>query len=112
MLALPSALPSPKVKTHLPDFAATGAGFAAGLATGLAGLKAFRELRDVAADLPRVGADDFDFAATFFVFEAALAMATKSSARGARGRKIAGLTPRFAGSPQAAEAACATSSAS
>src|SRR5258708_4031624 len=80
MLALPSALPSPKVKTHLPDFAASAAGFvAAGLTAAL--FSALRALAG-AADLARAGADGFDFAATFLVFDAALAMAYRSSARG------------------------------
>src|ERR1700685_2012323 len=69
--ALPSALPSPKVNTHLPDFATSAAGLAAailltgfgadlatdlgaGLGAGLAGLffTALRALAD--------GADGFD----------------------------------------------------
>src|SRR3978361_1547486 len=73
MLALPSALPSPKVKTHLPAFAASAAGLvAAGFGAALAGLfaSALRALA-VGADLARAGADGFDFAATFFVFDAA-----------------------------------------
>src|SRR6185437_9653058 len=98
--ALPSALPSPKVNTHLPagtaavadlpaaDFAA---GFGAGLATGLTWLF-FSALRAAAggAAFFRLGADAFDFAAVFFVFATALAMTYKQSAeRGRDGR----LTP-------------------
>src|SRR5579863_1199409 len=70
--ALPSALPSPKVNTHLPDFAASAAGlpaatlpagFGAGLTGFLAGLffSALRAEADGAA-FARTGADDFDFA--------------------------------------------------
>src|SRR4051794_7083871 len=83
MLALPSALPSPKVKTHLPDFATSAAGFAAARLAAALGAPKF--LREAAPDLARTATDDLDFAATFFVFEAALAMATKSS--GKRGQK-------------------------
>src|SRR3984957_16832686 len=69
--ALPSALPSPNVNTHLPDFAASAVGLlAAGLLTGLgAGLAGlfFRALRAVAggAALARAGTEGFDFAAIF-----------------------------------------------
>src|ERR1700736_6420191 len=65
--ALPSALPSPNVNTHLPDFAASTAGLlAAAFGAGLAGLF-FRALRAVAggAALARAGTDGFDFAAIF-----------------------------------------------
>src|ERR1700722_1550980 len=68
--ALPSALPSPKVNTHLPDFTASAAGLlAAGLpidlGAGLAGLF-FRALRAAAGGaLTRVGTDGLDFAAVF-----------------------------------------------
>jgi hypothetical protein len=79
----------------LPDFAVSAAGFvAAGFGAVLAGLFG-NALRALAS-----GADGFDFAATFFVFDAALAMAYRSSARGV---EIARLTPRFAGSMQGAE---------
>src|SRR3954451_1750856 len=70
--ALPSALPSPKVKTHLPGFAAAAdfpvttllAGFGAGLAAlFLSGLRADAD----GATFARAGADDFDFAAVFLV---------------------------------------------
>src|SRR6202048_5492579 len=99
------ALPSPKVNTHLPDFAASvltllatllAAGFFAADfrplfdatffgATGAAGLAGLfltgllpRGLRArESAALPRSGLDDFDFAAAFLVFDAALAMAYK-----------------------------------
>src|SRR5882672_2154655 len=84
--ALPSALPSPKVKTHLPDFAASAAGLAAaGFGAALAGLF-FNALRALAggAGLARTGADGFDFAAVFLGFDAALAMTYRSSARGLR----------------------------
>src|SRR5580698_3279228 len=93
--ALPSALPSPKVKTHLSDFgaAATG-GLVAGLATdfvegslveglfveglligGLAGVffSGFRAVA-AAAGFARAGTDAFDFAAIFFGLATALAM--------------------------------------
>src|ERR1700722_12404894 len=70
--ALPSALPSPKVNTHLPDFAASAVGLAAlpaGLAAGWAGafLSALRALAG-GADLARAAACGFDFAAIFLVF--------------------------------------------
>src|SRR5438132_2902219 len=70
MLALPSALPSPKVNTHLPGFGASVADL-----NGFGGLfvNALRALTG-GADF-RASADGFDFAAAFFVFEAALAMA-------------------------------------
>src|ERR1700709_271976 len=90
--ALPSALPSPNVNTHLPDFARSGApwvatGFvvilpvvftgilATVLGAGLAGLF-FRALRAGAgaAALTRTGTDGFDFAAVFLAFATALAM--------------------------------------
>src|ERR1700742_1410953 len=74
--ARPSALPSPKVKTHLPAFGASagrGAAFASGLATTF-----FRGFRAVAAGF----ADGFDFAAIFFDFATALAMASEHPVRG------------------------------
>src|SRR5271169_5533127 len=78
--ALPSALPSPKVNTHLPDFAASAAGLAAttlltDFDVGLAGLF-FSALRALAegAGLARTVADDFDFAAIFLGLATALAM--------------------------------------
>src|SRR5665213_3286535 len=86
--ALPSALPSPNVNTHLPDFAASdppwlATGLPPGFAAGLAGLF-FRALRAVAggAALARTGADGFDFAAVFLAFATALAMTYTHSARG------------------------------
>src|SRR5271163_797902 len=74
--ALPSALPSPKVKTHLPDFTLSGAAcLPAGLATTFAVLF-FSALRAVAAGagFARTGAEGFDFAAIFFALATALAM--------------------------------------
>src|SRR6266404_8737312 len=78
--ALPSALPSPNVNTHLPDFAASSAGLLASslptdFGAGLARLF-FRALRTLAggAALARAGVDGFDFAAVFLVFATALAM--------------------------------------
>src|ERR1700754_2987956 len=78
--ALPSALPSPKVNTHLPDFTTSAAGwlatgFLAALSAALAGLfsSAFRVLAGGAA-LARTGVDGFDFAAIFLAFATALAM--------------------------------------
>src|SRR5436305_970711 len=80
MLALPSALPSPKVKTHLRDLAVSAAGFvAAGFGAALAVLNGLRALAGAAG---LMGADSFDFAAAFFVFGAALAMAFRVSASG------------------------------
>src|SRR3954464_4702768 len=90
MLAWPSALPSPKVKTHLPDFATSAAGafFGAALAT-LFG-KVLRAPAGL-ADFARAGADGLDFAAGFLVFDAALAMAIGSSARGKKGKRLRAL---------------------
>src|ERR1700736_6813381 len=69
--ALPSALPSPKVNTHLPDFTASAAGFAAttlpaGFGAALAALF-FSPVRAEAggAAFARSGADGFYFAAIF-----------------------------------------------
>src|ERR1700736_3328018 len=87
--ALPSALPSPNVNTHLPDFAVSarilsGVAFPAatlptGLEAGSAGLffSALRALAD-GAGLARTGTDDFDFAAIFFGLATALAMAANN----------------------------------
>src|SRR5665647_2138025 len=82
--ALPSALPSPKVNTHLPAFAALAAGLAAttlpagllaGFGAGLGGLflSALRAA-SVGAGLARTAAEGFDFTAVFLVFVTALAM--------------------------------------
>src|SRR3954452_748129 len=103
MLAWPSALPSPKVNTHLPDFAASAPAIFGAVLAGLFGnvLRAPAGL----ADFARAAEDGFDFAAAFLVFDAALAMAIGSSARGEKTKRIARLTPRFAGSTQAAEPA-------
>src|SRR4030081_3670804 len=102
--ALPSALPSPKVNTHLPDFVTSAAGllatgFLAALAAGLAWLF-FSALRVLAggAALARTGTDGFDFAAIFLAFATALAM-TELSAEGEGGAR---LTPRLGGLAQAA----------
>src|SRR3954462_2460225 len=78
MSALPSALPSPNVNTHLPDFAASSAGLLAtnllpDFGAGLAGLF-FNALRAGGAGLARPGAGRFDFVAVFFGLDAALAM--------------------------------------
>src|ERR1700733_15026800 len=96
--ALPSAFPSPKVNTHLPDFAASVAGLLATiLATGLAGdftalfFSALRALAGGAA-LARAGADGFDFAAVFFDLATALAMTDNHPQRGGEAR----LTPLWA----------------
>src|SRR6201986_4463082 len=74
--ALPSALPSPKVKTHLPALTVSAAALAgAGFFAGLTG-PFFSALRAAAdgAGLARAAADDFDFAAIFFDLATALAM--------------------------------------
>src|ERR1700722_7692028 len=88
MAALPSALPSPNVNTHLPDFAAPPSiaepsGFDAGLATPFAGLF-WSALRAVAggAAFARTVWGGFDFTAVFLGLDAALAMGHKQSARG------------------------------
>src|SRR3954447_12239696 len=74
MLALPSALPSPKVNTHLPDFTSCAAGFAA---TDLLALL-LKALPAPAAGIGfRAGADRFDFVTAFLVFDAALAIISK-----------------------------------
>src|SRR5271169_5708559 len=81
--ALPSALPSPNVNTHLPDFAAALATLPAiAEPAGLAGPFAtlfWSALRAAAggAAFGRTAADGFDFAAIFLGFDAALAMAYK-----------------------------------
>src|SRR6201996_2654295 len=91
--ALPSALPSPKVNTHLPDFTASTAGWAAatlltGFGAGLAGLSfaglLFNALREGAEGtaFTRTGVDGFDFAAIFLDLATALVMTYKQSARG------------------------------
>src|ERR1700739_2824210 len=92
--ALPSALPSPKVNTHLPDFITSAAGLAAATlltsfgAAGLTGLffvgPLFNALRAEAAGaaFAQSGVDDFDFAAVFLDLATALAMTCKQSARG------------------------------
>src|SRR5579863_3598035 len=74
--ALPSALPSPKVNTHLPAFTGCAAALpATGFFAGLSGLF-FSALRAEAdgAGLARTAADGFDFAAVFFGLATALAM--------------------------------------
>jgi hypothetical protein len=77
---------------------------AVGFGTAWAGLF-FNALRALAggADFARAGADGFDFAATFLDFDAALAMVYITRKR----KWVGGLTPRFAGSTQAAEPASA-----
>jgi hypothetical protein len=89
-------LPSPKVNTHLPDLAESGAGllaapFPTGFGAGLAGLF-LSTLRAEAggAAFARAGVDDFDFAAIFLALARALAMTYKQSARG---EEVARLTP-------------------
>src|SRR3990170_1275714 len=98
--ALPSALPSPKVNTHLPAFIASVAALLATtllaallaalavvlavvLGAGLAGLF-FSALRARAggAALARAGADGFDFAAVFLSLDAALAMTANNPLKG------------------------------
>src|SRR3982074_971610 len=74
--ALPSALPSPKVNTHLPDFAASAACLlATTFGAGLAGLF-FNALRALAggAALARAAIGGFDFTAVFLDLATALAM--------------------------------------
>src|ERR1700731_3012286 len=71
--ALPSALPSPNVNTHLPDFAASAAGLAAatlpaGCGAGLAALFLILSSLRAEADgagLARTGIEGFDFTAVF-----------------------------------------------
>jgi hypothetical protein len=65
-----------------------GAAFAGAFAIGLAG--AFFSALRAGATLPRVGADDFDFAALFFDFATALAM---TSINPREDKEIARLTP-------------------
>src|SRR5713226_3168964 len=84
--ALPSALPSPNVNTHLPDFTASGAGLLAAIfLTGFGGLF-FSALRALALAPP--GVDGFDFATVFFGLDAALAMTCNQSARGEEVRAL------------------------
>src|ERR1700722_7448199 len=92
--ALPSALPSPNVNTHLLDFTVSTAGLAAAtLPTGF-GAGGFAWLlftgvlftasraETAGAAFARTGGDDFDFAAVFLDLATALAMTCKQSARG------------------------------
>jgi hypothetical protein len=88
------------VNTHLPDFTASAAGFAAttlpaGFAAALAGLF-FSPVRAEAggAAFARTGVDGFYFAAIFLGLAEALAMADRQSEGG---RGIARLTPFWAG---------------
>src|ERR1700687_5257999 len=83
--ALPSALPSPNVDTHLPDFTASVAGLLAttllaGFGAGLAGLflSALRALAGGAA-FARAGKDGFGFAAGFLGFATGLGMTCNNS---------------------------------
>src|ERR1700730_1749078 len=92
--ALPSALPSPKVNTHLPDFAASAAGLLAtillaALAAVLAGLfgNALRALAGAAAFV-RAGMDGFDFIAVFLGLATALAMTANNPREGRRLRAL------------------------
>src|ERR1700722_10331583 len=74
--ALPSALPSPNVYTHLPAFTVSAAGLlATDFGVGLAGLF-FSALRAVAGGgaFARTANDGVDFAAIFFGLATALAM--------------------------------------
>src|SRR6266550_4119937 len=109
--ALPSALPSPKVNTHLPDFATSAALLsaallAAALLTGFGAALAGRFLSALRAEtggapLARAATDGFDFAAIFFGFDATLAMAYNQSARGGEMRALHHVlrVPRKARSP-------------
>src|ERR1700688_1789665 len=92
--AFPSALPSPNVNPHLPDFAASAAGLPAatlpaGCGAGLAALflSALRAEAD-GAGLARTGIEGFDFTAVFLGLAAALAM-TGNNPR--EGRKLRAL---------------------
>src|SRR3954449_1319890 len=77
--ALPSALPSPNVNTHLPDVSRSAdllvTALPAGLVEGLA-LLFFSALRAEPAGVAfgRAETEGFDFAAVFLVFATALAM--------------------------------------
>src|SRR3954454_18035418 len=88
MLALPSALPSPNVNTHLPEFAAAAAGFAA---AGFVGLFVNTLRAPEGGAVFRTGADGFDFVAAFLVFEAALAMALDRPPRGKERKRLRAL---------------------
>src|ERR1700761_1410702 len=93
--ALPSALPSPNVYTHLPDFTVSLAGLpATTFFAGLTGLfvSALRAL-EAGAGLARTDADDFDFAAIFFGFATALAMTENNPLRD---EEVGRLTPLWA----------------
>src|ERR1700733_13803563 len=76
--ALPSALPSPNVNTHLPDFAASAAGLVPG------------------------GTDGFDFAAIFSAIFLDLATALAMTADIRKLGKEMRHTPRLGGSAQGA----------
>src|ERR1700722_6391382 len=104
--ALPSALPSPNVNTHLPDFAAAVAALPAiAELAGLAGpfatlfLSALRAVASGAA-FARTAWVGFDFTAVFLSFDAALAMGHKLSARGGEDARLHHVWPA-ARKPQA-----------
>src|SRR3984957_13058051 len=88
--ALPSALPSPNVNTHLPDFAASAAGLAAAtLAAGLAALFLSALRAEAAgAGFARAGREGFDFTAVFLGLAAALAMAGNNPREGRKLRAL------------------------
>src|SRR4030088_619894 len=92
--ALPSALPSPNVNTHLPDFAVSTAGWCAttllaGLGAASAGLFS-SSLRAHAggAAFARAGMDGFDFAAIFLGLATALAMTANNPRWGGKLRAL------------------------
>src|ERR1700730_2480760 len=88
--ALPSALPSPNVNTHLPALTPSAAGLRATvLGAGLAGL-VFSALRGEArgAAFARAAVDGFDFAAIFLGLAAALAMTANNPREGRKLRAL------------------------
>ncbi|HYW63187.1 MAG TPA: hypothetical protein VE865_08345 [Bradyrhizobium sp.] len=70
------------MNTHLPAFAVSAPGFVAGSFGATFGVLLVNGLRALAggAAFARTGADGFDFAAAFLVFDPALAMAVRSPA--------------------------------
>src|SRR5438309_1225891 len=79
----------PGIEARPPERTETSSGFLAGFGAGLAELF-FSALRALAegAGLARPDVDDFDFAAVFFSFDAALAMTCNQSARGKEVRAL------------------------
>jgi hypothetical protein len=101
---LPSALPSPNVDTHLPDFAVSAAPLpATTLPTGFAALF-FSALRArEGTGFAPTEADDFDFAAIFFGLATALAMTENNPQEMTRAMKRCAAYTTLSAAAQAAK---------